>query len=106
MLGGGLQLALIPAPLIAAAIVVFALSPRQARAARMVAGVGFAATIALLAVEAASSTEADASRPRSARRWRGSPTCSGSTCPARPSGSPPRRPACSCCSTAIVRPAR
>ena len=53
MLGGGLQLALIPAPLIAAAIVVFALSPRQARAAQVVAGAGIAATIALLAVEAA-----------------------------------------------------
>ena len=53
MLGGGLQLALIPAPLIAAAIVVFALSPRQARSARLVAGLGIAATIALLAVEAA-----------------------------------------------------
>jgi hypothetical protein len=53
MLGGGLQLALIPAPLIAAAIVVFALTPGQARAARIVAGAGFAATIALLAVEAA-----------------------------------------------------
>jgi hypothetical protein len=53
MLGSGLQLALIPAPLIAAATVVFALTPRQARAARMVAGAGIAATIALLAVEAA-----------------------------------------------------
>lgn len=53
MLGGGLQLALIPAPLIVAALVVFALTPRQARVARMVAGAGIAATIALLAVEAA-----------------------------------------------------
>ena len=53
MLGGGLQLALIPTPLIAAAIVVFALSPRQARIACVVAGVGLAATIGLLAVEAA-----------------------------------------------------
>jgi len=53
MLGGGLQLALIPAPLIAAAIVVFALSPRQARIAQVVAGAGIAATIGLLAVEAA-----------------------------------------------------
>jgi len=53
MLGGGLQLALIPAPLIAAALVVFALTPRQARMARTVAGAGIAATIALLAVEAA-----------------------------------------------------
>src|ERR1700686_5303072 len=53
MLGGGLQLALIPAPLIAAAIVVFALAPGQARAARIAAGIGIAATIALLAVEAA-----------------------------------------------------
>ena len=53
MLGGGLQLALIPAPLIVAAIVVFALSPRQATPARLVAGAGIAATIALLAVEAA-----------------------------------------------------
>ena len=53
MLGGGLQLALIPAPLIAAAIIVFALTPRQARAARAVAGAGLAGTIALLAVEAA-----------------------------------------------------
>jgi hypothetical protein len=54
MLGGGLQLALIAAPLIAAAVVVFALTPKHARAARMIAGAGFAATIALLAVEAAS----------------------------------------------------
>jgi hypothetical protein len=53
MLGGGLQLALIPAPLIIAAIAVFALAPGQARAARIVAGIGIAATIALLAVEAA-----------------------------------------------------
>jgi formate hydrogenlyase subunit 3/multisubunit Na+/H+ antiporter MnhD subunit len=53
MLGGGLQLALIPAPLIVAALVVFALTPRQAGVARTVAGVGIAATIALLAVEAA-----------------------------------------------------
>lgn len=53
MLGAGLQLVLIPAPLVAAAIVVFALSPRQARLACVVAGVGLAATIALLAVEAA-----------------------------------------------------
>jgi hypothetical protein len=54
MLGGGLQLALIAAPLIAAAIVVFALAPGQARVARIVAGVGIAATIGLLALEAAS----------------------------------------------------
>ncbi|HEV3274991.1 MAG TPA: hypothetical protein VG299_09030 [Candidatus Dormibacteraeota bacterium] len=53
MLGGGLQLALIPAPLIAAAIVVFALSLRQATLARLVAGAGIAATVGLLAVEAA-----------------------------------------------------
>ena len=53
MLGGGLQLALIPAPLIAAVIVVFALAPGQARAARIIAGIGIAATISLLAVEAA-----------------------------------------------------
>jgi hypothetical protein len=53
MLGGGLQLALIPAPLIAAAIVVFALTPRQALVARSVAGAGLAVTIALLAVESA-----------------------------------------------------
>ncbi|MFZ0179426.1 MAG: hypothetical protein WAL84_06080 [Candidatus Dormiibacterota bacterium] len=53
MLGGGLQLALIPAPLIIAAIAVFALAPAQARAARIVAGIGIAMTIALLAVEAA-----------------------------------------------------
>ncbi len=52
MLGGGLQLALIPAPLIVAALVVFALTSRQTRVARTVAGVGIAATIALLAVEA------------------------------------------------------
>jgi hypothetical protein len=51
MLGGGLQLALIPAPLIAAAIIVFALSARQAPIAKGVAGVGVVATIALLAVE-------------------------------------------------------
>ena len=51
MLGGGLQLALIPAPLIVAALVVFALTTRQARVARTVAGVGIAATIALLAIE-------------------------------------------------------
>jgi hypothetical protein len=53
MLGSGLQLALIPAPLVAAAIVVFALSPRQAPAARVIAGIGIAATIALMAVETA-----------------------------------------------------
>ena len=53
MLGSGLQLALIPAPLIAAAIVVFALSPRQAPLARLVAGAGIAVTVGLLAVEAA-----------------------------------------------------
>jgi hypothetical protein len=53
MLGGGLQLALIPAPLIAAAIVVFALRPDQAQVARAAAGAGIAATIALLAVEVA-----------------------------------------------------
>jgi len=52
MLGGGLQLALIPAPLIAAAIIVFGLAPRHARGARVVAGVGGMATIALLAAEA------------------------------------------------------
>jgi hypothetical protein len=52
MLGGGLQLALIPAPLVAAAIVVFGLAPRHARGARIVAGVGGVACIALLAVEA------------------------------------------------------
>jgi hypothetical protein len=51
MLGGGLQLALIPAPLIAAAIVVFGLAPRHARGARIVAGIGGIATIALLAAE-------------------------------------------------------
>ena len=53
MLGSGLQLALIPAPLVAAAIVVFALAPRQAVAARVIAGIGIAATIALMAVETA-----------------------------------------------------
>jgi hypothetical protein len=53
MLGGGLQLALIPAPLVAAAIVVFALAPRQALAARVIAGIGIAGTIALMAVETA-----------------------------------------------------
>jgi formate hydrogenlyase subunit 3/multisubunit Na+/H+ antiporter MnhD subunit len=52
MLGGGLQLALIPAPLIAAAIIVFGLAPRHARGARIVAGIGGIATIALLAAEA------------------------------------------------------
>jgi hypothetical protein len=52
MLGGGLQLALIPAPLIAAAIIVFALAPRHARLARTIAGIGGVASIALLAVEA------------------------------------------------------
>src|ERR1700693_2760991 len=54
MLGGGLQLALIPAPLIAAAIVLFGLAPGHARIARIVAGVGGIATIALLATEAVS----------------------------------------------------
>jgi formate hydrogenlyase subunit 3/multisubunit Na+/H+ antiporter MnhD subunit len=54
MLGGGLQLALMPAPLIVAAIIVFGLSPRRALAARIVAGIGGAASIALLAVETAS----------------------------------------------------
>jgi hypothetical protein len=53
MLGGGLQLALIPAPLVAAAIVVFGLGPRQALTARIIAGIGIAATIALMAVETA-----------------------------------------------------
>ncbi len=53
MLGGGLQLALIPAPLIAAAILVFGLAPRHARSARLAAGIGIVATIALLGVEAA-----------------------------------------------------
>ena len=53
MLGSGLQLALIPAPLVAAAIVVFALSPRQAPLARLIAGAGIAVTVGLLAVEAA-----------------------------------------------------
>lgn len=51
MLGGGLQLALIPAPLIAAALVVFGLAPRHARGARIVAGIGGIATIALLVIE-------------------------------------------------------
>ena len=54
MLGGGLQLALMPAPLIVAAIIVFGLSPRRALAARIVAAVGGVASIALLAVETAS----------------------------------------------------
>jgi hypothetical protein len=53
MLGGGLQLALIPAPLIAATIIVFALAPGHARGARIVAGIGGIATIALLATETA-----------------------------------------------------
>ncbi|HVC41388.1 MAG TPA: hypothetical protein VND54_05375 [Candidatus Saccharimonadales bacterium] len=53
MLGSGLQLALVPAPLLVAAIVVFALAPRQATVARLVAGAGIAATIGLLAVETA-----------------------------------------------------
>ena len=52
MLGGGLQLALIPAPLIAAAIIVFALAPRHARLARTIGGIGGLASIALLTVEA------------------------------------------------------
>jgi hypothetical protein len=52
MLGGGLQLALIPAPLIAAAIIVFALAPRHARLARIIAGIGGVASITLLAIEA------------------------------------------------------
>ncbi len=52
MLGGGLQLALIPAPLIVAAVIVFGLSPAQARGARLVAGIGALGSIALLAVEA------------------------------------------------------
>src|ERR1700730_1539643 len=53
MLGGGLQLALIPTPLIAAALIVFGLAPRQAHPARVVAGIGIIATIALLGIEAA-----------------------------------------------------
>ncbi len=53
MLGGGLQLALIPAPLVAAAIIVFGLSPRRAGAARLVAAIGIGATLVLLALEAA-----------------------------------------------------
>lgn len=51
MLGGGLQLALIPAPLIAAAIIVFALAPRHARLGRIIGGIGGVASITLLAVE-------------------------------------------------------
>lgn len=54
MLGGGLQLALMPAPLIVAAIIVFGLSPRHAPAARIVAGTGSVISIALLALETAS----------------------------------------------------
>jgi formate hydrogenlyase subunit 3/multisubunit Na+/H+ antiporter MnhD subunit len=53
MLGGGLQLALIPAPLIVAAIIVFGLSPAHARVARIVAGLGGLGSIALLALEMA-----------------------------------------------------
>ena len=52
MLGGGLQLGLIPTPLIVAAIIVFGLGPRHARGARIVAGIGLLGSIALLAVEA------------------------------------------------------
>src|SRR6202049_1447582 len=52
MLGGGLQLALIPAPLILAAIVVFGLPPGHARGARIVAVAGGIASITLLAAEA------------------------------------------------------
>jgi formate hydrogenlyase subunit 3/multisubunit Na+/H+ antiporter MnhD subunit len=52
MLGGGLQLALIPAPLILAAIVVFGLPPRHARGARIVAVAGGISSITLLAAEA------------------------------------------------------
>src|SRR5579863_1121411 len=51
MLGGELQLALIPAPLIAAAIIVFALAPRHDRLARSIGGIGGVASITLLAVE-------------------------------------------------------
>jgi formate hydrogenlyase subunit 3/multisubunit Na+/H+ antiporter MnhD subunit len=54
MLGGGLQLALMPAPQIVAAIIVFGLSARRALAARIVAGVGGLASIALLSIETAS----------------------------------------------------
>jgi hypothetical protein len=54
MLGGGLQLALMPAPLIIAAVIVFGLTPRQAHAARIVAAVGGIASIVLLAIETAS----------------------------------------------------
>ena len=103
MLGGGLQLALIPAPLIAAVMVVFALAPGQARAARITAGIGIAATISLLAP---SSTGAGASRRRSARRSPGSPTFSASICPAQRSVWSRRRPVSSCCSRAIVKPVR
>jgi formate hydrogenlyase subunit 3/multisubunit Na+/H+ antiporter MnhD subunit len=53
VLGGGLQLALIPAPLIVAAIIVFGLSPARAPAARIVAGLGGLGSIALLALEMA-----------------------------------------------------
>ena len=102
----GSSSALIPAPLIIAAIAVFALAPGQARAARIVAGVGIAMTIALLAVEAAFLNGSGASRHRSAPPSPGSPTCSVSTCPARPSGLPRRRPASSSCSRATGKPAR
>ena len=54
MLGGGLQLALIPAPLIVAVLIVFGLAPARTRSARVVAVTGFAASIALLAVAAVS----------------------------------------------------
>ena len=52
MLGGGLQLALIPAPLIVAAVIVFGMGPAQARGARLVAGIGALGSIGLLAIEA------------------------------------------------------
>jgi hypothetical protein len=53
MLGGALQLALIPSPLILATIIVFGLGPGRAGAARIVAGAGLLASIGPLGVETA-----------------------------------------------------
>ena len=52
MLGAGLQLALIPAPLVVAAVIVFGLDARHAFQARVIAGAGILAGIALIAVDA------------------------------------------------------
>ena len=108
MLGGGLQLALIPAPLIAAAIIVFG-----ARAAPCAAPPGSSPAsaasrrIALLAVETAflgggGRIEASLGTPVAGIDYLLRLDLPGAVARARRSC----RSACCCCSTAIVRRAR